>query len=186
MHTTKPTILLLVALAFMVALTGCAGSQKNAASQPIADPPGRYHLAYSFDPPADWAIESFPGMLIPVFVGPNVDGFRVNMNLFVCGSTESMDAFVETFWNGVESAHPNSELIGSEPVVATGGVSGIRLRYYNEYNGIHMRQSSYIFPGLPGQYAVLTGSSPQLGGEQYDAMFDAAARTMRVHGQPAR
>lgn len=182
MHTTKPNVLFLLIFAFAVVLTGCAGTQTSAAQQPEADSPGRFHLAYSFDPPADWEIKSFEGLVLPVALGPTVSGFSPNLNLAVDVTASPLKDYVDEFESTLHTVFRQSEAISRDPFVTVRGLAGARIRIYNDVQGIPMRQSFYIFPGLPGQFVVLTCAAPQLGGEQYDAMFDAAARTMRVHG----
>jgi hypothetical protein len=182
MNNHRPALLIfLAAIALLATLTGCASTQTDAVQQLKAHPPGRYHIAYSFDPPADWEVSSYPGVILPLAFGPTTNGFRVNINLSVEVTNANLETYFDAFCKSFETNFPNSEHIGTDRFVASSGLAGMRLVMYNQFSGIAMRQSAYIFPGLPGQYAIITCTAPELGGEKYDETFDAVARTFRVH-----
>jgi len=168
-------LLLIVILVTVMGLVGCAGTQV------VEEKPGRFHIAYSYDPPADWTIKSPYGMVLPFAFGPINGGVQSNINVVVEVNAGPLETYVDAYLETLETQFPNSEPISVDPFTTTSGLVGQRVRFFNEYSGLSMRQTSYVFPGLPGQFAILTGTTSRIGGETLDAIFDAAAKTFRVH-----
>lgn len=175
MASIPRALLLIVTLLTVIGLAGCAGTQVE------EPPPGRFHIGYSFDPPSDWIIKSQFGMVLPLAFGPTNGGLQTNLTLAAEVYASPFERYIEDFLDTIEAQFPNSEPISSDPFTADSGLVGRRVRFFNEYSGFALRQTAYVFPGLPGQYAILMGTTGQVGGEAFDAIFDAAAKTFRVH-----
>jgi hypothetical protein len=170
MKRTCRVLMGVVAIAMVCA--GCGGR-----------PPRRLHEkagGFSYDPPAEWTVISFPGLAYRVAHGPPEHEFAANINVVDEAFAGSLADYVEENLQSMEKMFGGMRVLRREEFKTKDGESAVRILTENEQQGRLLRQT-FVFIGEGARKYVFACTALAEGGDQLDAAFLESAQSFRLH-----
>lgn len=164
-----------LALALLLFGASCGGGDVVAVD-------GRHHEEggdYSFLVPGGWELRDLPGFQFKIAAEPGTEDFAANLNVVSEKFGGSLADYVAANRANVERIFEDCVLTESEVFRFDSGAEGTRFRGAHVMQGRTLEQSWYVLPD-DGRYLIMTGTRLATQDPALDAIFDAAARSLRV------
>jgi len=150
---------------------------QNVSAQQLGDVYTDRNGTFTISMPRGWQTIEAGGKYLSV-IGPVENGFTPNMAFTDEGYSGTIASYVDLALPTLPMIFQGFTLLSRTSFRTNAGVNGEAITYLVTVGQFRIRIRQYIIPNRSGNMVmVITGGAPEQGGERFDAIFDASART---------
>jgi len=174
-----------------IAVVGCAKTapeQTSAPIPPVVIPPvaepGRHferEEGFSYVLPTDWTVREIPGLFkSKIAFGPPGETYVPNCNFQHEDYAGTLDEYVDLNIQGLKDAQIDFQILQDPAAVAVDGELECRRLMIECIDGEQTLRQTFFFIRHQQRMYVITASVLKDGGEEFDAIFQSLAKSLRV------
>ena len=150
---------------------------QNVSGQQLGDLYTERTGGFTMSMPRGWQTADFNQKYLMI-MGPEVDGFTPNIGFGDESYSGSITSYVDIVLTYLQMLFTDFNLISRTSFRTNAGITGEVITYQVTMGSIRVRQKIYVLPNRGGTAIMgITCTAPVVGGERYDAIFDASVRT---------
>ena len=150
---------------------------QNISSQTLGELYIENNTGFTMSMPSGWQTTD-TGLKYLSILGPLDGGFTPNIGFADEEFSGSVSEYIDAIMNILHLFSTEFILLERSNFRTDSGITGESIKYLLTLGQIQVRQKMYIVPNRNRTLIMgITGTAPVIGGERYDAIFDASART---------
>jgi hypothetical protein len=128
--------------------------------------------------PKTWEITDV-GLKYKVLMGPTENQFTLNINFSDEAYNGPIADYIDATIDLLPQFFSNFTVVERDDFTTNDGLTGVKMVTQANLNQIAVRQRMYFFLNGKDKIMIITASSSQINGENYDDIFDKSVKTFK-------